>query len=289
MNLQVNKTYKLYIDGKFPRTESGRYYKLNNPKGGFVANMCLSSRKDFRNAVVAARGAQSAWQDRSAYNKSQIVYRIAEMLQSRDSAFMAEMGALGMSSAKAKKELEAAVDLIVYYAGWCDKYTQVFSSVNPVATGHFNFSLPEPMGVIAAVAPTEGPLLGLIQAVIPAICGGNTIIALASSDYPTVAISFAEVLATSDLPGGVVNILTGEIDELSKHFASHMDVNALVLWDLPQDTLKEMSITAADNVKRVRAYTKVDFDGNPDYIIDLQETKTTWHPIEHIKGSGSGY
>lgn len=289
MNLQVNKTYKLYIDGKFPRTESGRYYKLNNAKGAFVANMCLSSRKDFRNAVVAARGAQSGWQDRSAYNKSQIVYRIAEMLQSRDSAFISEMEALGMSSAKAKKELEAAIDLIIYYAGWCDKYTQVYSSVNPVATGHFNFSLPEPMGVIAAVAPSEGPLLGLIQTVIPAICGGNTVIVLASNDYPTVAISFAEVLATSDLPGGVVNILTGEIDELSSHFASHMDVNALVLWDLSKETLKEMSITAADNVKRVRAYKKVEFDGNPDYIIDLQETKTTWHPIEHIKGSGSGY
>lgn len=290
-DLAVNKTYKLYINGAFPRTESGRYTVLQNSKGRFVANICLGSRKDFRNAVVAARNAQQDWQDRSAYNKSQIVYRIAEMLDQRRSIFVKEMTELGYTVKNAEAEVSMAVDTLVYYAGWCDKYTQVFSSVNPVVSSHFNFSVPEPMGVVAIMAPNDSSVLGIVQAVIPAICGGNTVVALASEKYPTTAITFAEVLATSDVPAGVINIITGSREELKKHFASHMDVNALVVWDAKEKGLaKEMGTIAAENVKRVKFYESETLNhSNPYFIIDLQEIKTTWHPIQNIKGSKAGY
>ncbi len=288
--LAVNKTYKIYIGGAFPRTESGRYTEVRDARGGFIANVCLSSRKDFRNAVVAARAAQEGWQDRSAYNRSQTVYRVAEMLQQRESLFIDEMLTMGYARTKAKREFDASVDLIVHYAGWCDKYIQIYSSVNPVASSHFNFSVPEATGVVASIAAQDAALRGIIQACVPAICGGNTVVMLASEKYPLCAVTFAEVLATSDLPGGVVNILTGNRAELQSHFASHMDVNALIAWDVNIGDEIAICRKAADNVKRTYFYESGNKSLQPvDYIMNLQEIKTTWHPIEIIKGSGSGY
>lgn len=288
--LEVSKTYKIFIGGAFPRTESGRYYGIEDGSGKFLANVCLSSRKDFRNAVVAARKAQGDWQDRSAYLRSQIVYRMAEMLQQKKALFMDEMIRMGHSESRAAEEFAEAIDLIVYYAGWCDKYQQVYSSVNPVASSHFNFSVPEPTGVIAIMAESSTALTGMIKAVVPAICGGNTAVVLASETYPLCAITLAEVIATSDVPAGVVNILTGKRAELQHHFASHMDVNAIVVWDADAMLQMEMGQHAADNMKRSLFYeSERSKNPGPQYINDLQEVKTTWHPIEHIKGSGSGY
>jgi acyl-CoA reductase-like NAD-dependent aldehyde dehydrogenase len=282
--LPVLKTYKIYIGGKFPRTESGRYYVLKNPKTGSpLANVCLSSRKDFREAVVAARAAQSGWAGRSAYNRSQILYRIAEMLEGRAGQFVAEMVQQGGDEADAKAEVDAAVDRLVYYAGWTDKYQQVFSSVNPVASSHFNFSVLEPTGVVAILAPQNSALLGLISVVAPAIAGGNSVIALASRDLPLSAVTLTEVLATSDLPGGVVNVLTGERAELIEHFASHMDVNAVVYCGDDDKERTLLRTKSALNVKRAVIYEQTDWLGeeaqSPYFILDTQEVKTTWHPI----------
>lgn len=288
--LAVSKTYKIYIGGAFPRTESGRYYDIHDAQGKFLANVCLSSRKDFRNAVVAARKSQDAWADRSAYNRSQIIYRIAEMLQQRKEVFIEEMMQMGHSAQRAAAELASSIDLIVYYAGWCDKYQQVYSSVNPVASSHFNFSVPEPTGVVAVMAQNDTALLGIVRAVVPAICGGNTAVVLAAEAYPLSAVTFAEVLATSDVPGGVVNILTGKREELQHHFASHMDVNAMVVWDAPAAVQMEIGQHAADNVKRTLFYESAHTEEpSPRFITDLQEVKTTWHPIEQIKPAGGGY
>lgn len=286
----MSKTYKIFIGGAFPRTESGRYFDIHDAQGKFLANVCLSSRKDFRNAVVAARKAQGPWADRSAYNRSQIIYRIAEMLQQRKEVFLEEMKQMGHSAQRAASEFAESIDLIVYYAGWCDKYQQVYSSVNPVASSHFNFSVPEPTGVVGLFAQNETALLGTVRAVIPAICGGNTVVVLASESYPLSAVTFAEVLATSDVPGGVVNILTGKRTELQHHFASHMDVNAMVVWDAPAADQMEVGQHAADNVKRAIFYdSKLTEEAGPRFITDLQEVKTTWHPIEQIKPAGGGY
>jgi len=288
--IPVMKTYKLYIGGAFPRTESGRYYPLRNKGGELIANVCLSSRKDFRNAVVAARKAQAGWAERTAYNRSQIVYRIAEMLQQRKATFLSELVILGYTEKQAKEEFDSSLDYLVYFSGWCDKYSQLFSTVNPVASAHFNFSVPEPMGVIAAFASPEKGLLGVLEAFVPAICGGNAVVLLASESFPTSAITLAEVLAVSDLPGGVVNILTGKREELLSHFASHMDVNALHLWDVDSTDEKIAGQTAAENVKRVKSYQSGnDAVFSPYRILDCQEIKTTWHPIEVITGSGSSY
>jgi acyl-CoA reductase-like NAD-dependent aldehyde dehydrogenase len=286
----VQKTYKLFINGQFPRTESGRYAMVQGADGNFLANVCVASRKDFRNAVVAARNAQQAWQDRSAYNRSQIVYRMAEMLQQKEALFTHEMYQMGYSAQRAKKEFDAAVNLIVHYAGWCDKYMQVYSAVNPVASSHFNFSVPEPTGLVVSIASNSTALIGLIQAIVPPICGGNTVVVLASESYPLCAVSFGEILATSDLPAGVINVLTGKRSELGHHFASHMDVNALTMWDASLSERMEYVQQAAENVKRTSFYeTKQNETGTPDLIMDLQEIKTTWHPIEVITGSKSGY
>ena len=203
--LNIQKTYKIFIGGKFPRTESGRFYPINNSKGELIANMCLSSRKDFRNAVVSARKAQSGWASLTAYNRSQILYRLAEMLETRRASFIEEMLLLDLSKKQAEAEVDGAIDRLVYYAGWCDKYTAVFSSVNPTASAHFNFSVHEPTGVVAAIAPEHSPLFGLISVVAPAIAGGNAVIVLASETKATSSISFAEVVQNSDVPGGVIN------------------------------------------------------------------------------------
>jgi acyl-CoA reductase-like NAD-dependent aldehyde dehydrogenase len=281
--LPVLKTYKIYIGGKFPRTESGRYYLLKNARGEAIANMCESSRKDFRDAVVAARGAQSSWASRSAYNRGQILYRIAEMLEGRSAQFAEELVQAGSVTSVALSEVQKSIDRWLYYAGWCDKYQQIFSSVNPVSSSHFNFSLLEPTGVVSIVAPEDSGLIGLTSVIAPTIAGGNTCIALASRAKPQAAVSFSEVLATSDLPGGVVNILTGKRGELIEHFASHMDVNACIYCGNEIEELKTIRTKAALNVKRVISHDRDDWMSDeaqgPYYILDTQEVKTTWHPV----------
>jgi acyl-CoA reductase-like NAD-dependent aldehyde dehydrogenase len=280
--LDIQKTYKLYIGGKFPRTESGRYYPINNDKGKLIANMCLASRKDFRNAVVAARKAQSSWANASALNKGQILYRIAEMLEGRKEQFIAELIAQGKTIKNAKAEVSASIDRLVYYAGWSDKYQQIFSAVNPVASSYFNFSNVEPVGVVSIISPEKQSLLGFVSVMAPAIVGGNTVIILASEAKPLTAISFAEVLNSSDVPGGVVNILTGKREELVSHMASHMDVNAVIYCGKEEKHIKTISELASNNVKRVVLYDMDDWTSakneSPYFIEKMQEIKTTWHP-----------
>lgn len=281
--IPVAKTYKIYIGGKFPRTESGRYYPLHSGKGDILANVCRSSRKDFRNAVVAARSAFSGWAKASAYLRGQILYRIAEMLEGRREQFIAELALQGVSKRRAGAEVDASIDRLIYYAGWADKYQQVFSSVNPVNSAHFNFSVLEPTGVVAILAPQDSGLLGLVSNIAPAIVGGNSCVVLSSESLPLCAVSFAEVLHASDVPGGVVNILTGFRSELAGQFASHMDVNAIVYCDDSGDTAREVQDKAADNIKRVIGRAGTDWRKataqDPYLIQDTQETKTTWHPI----------
>jgi len=280
--IAVAKTYKIYIDGKFPRTESGRYFTLEDKQGNVIANMCRGSRKDFRNSVVAARKAQTSWAKASAYLRGQIIYRIAEMLEGRREQFIAELKLQGSTQRAAAKEVDMSIDRLIYFAGWADKYQQVFSAVNPVASSHFNFSVLEPTGVVAMLVPDESSLLGLISNVIPALAGGNTCIALASESKPLCAVSFAEVLHASDVPGGVVNILTGYRAELTEQFASHMDVNAVIYCDGGKAVAKTVQELASDNIKHVIARNRVDWISdaeNPYLIRDTQEVKTTWHPI----------
>ena len=290
--LNVLKTYKIYIGGQFPRTESGRYYELLNKKSETIANVCLSSRKDFRNAVVAARSAFGGWSGRAAFNRSQILYRIAEMLEGRRTQFVEELVLQGITKAAAEKEVLQSIDRLVYYAGWCDKYSALFSSVNPVASSHFNFSVPEPTGVVSVIAPENSGLFGLVSVVAPIICGGNTCVVLASNSLPLSAVTFAEVLATSDLPGGVVNIITGTSKELHSHFSSHMDVNAIVNCRDNKDETKVIAENSSLNVKRSYNWNKdwtKEESQDPYLILDLQEIKTTWHPIENIGIGGAKY
>ena len=285
------KTYKIYIGGAFPRTESGRYYTPLNSKGDPLGNLCLSSRKDVRNAVTAARKAFGSWSERSAFNRGQIIYRIAEMLEGRKEQFMLELQKQGSTKADAEKEVVLAIDRIVYYAGWCDKYNQVLSAVNPVSSAHFNFSTYESMGVIGVLAPQATSLIGLVSLLIPAICSGNTAVLIASENLPLCAITFAEVLNSSDVPGGVVNILTGKLDELAPGLAAHMDVNAII-----SESLGSMEIgiaqAAVENLKRKFTYEANWMSEESQsiyYISDCLELKTTWHPIENIGGSSSSY
>lgn len=279
----VAKTYKIYIGGKFPRTESGRFFALHDSAGNLVANICRSSRKDFRNAVVAARKAFPGWASASAYLRGQILYRIAEMLEGRAEQFAGELVLQGASKRQASREVADSIDRLIYYAGWSDKYQQVFSAVNPVSSSHFNFSVLEPTGVVSMLAPDDSPLLGLVSNIAPVIVGGNSCVALASETAPLCAVSFAEVLHASDVPGGVVNLLTGYREELSEQFASHMDVNAVVVCQGSESSVQMIQEKAADNVKRVIARIDTDWSGkpaqNPYLIKDTQETKTTWHPI----------
>jgi len=281
--LNIQKTYKLYIGGKFPRTESGRYYHLNDTKGNLIANVCLATRKDFRNAVVAARKAQSSWEKTSSLNKGQILYRIAEMLEGRKEQFILELIFQGEAEKNAKAEVYASIDRLIYYAGWSDKYQQIFSSVNPVSSPHFNFSNLEPVGVVSILAPEKQSLLGLVSIMAPAIVGGNTVIILASETKPLTAVSFAEVLNSSDVPGGVLNILTGKREELISHMASHMDVNAIVYCGKDEKYIKMISELASTNVKRTVFYDIEDWSKayceSPYFIEKLQEVKTTWHPM----------
>jgi len=279
----VAKTYKIYIDGKFPRTESGRYFTLEDDNGSVIANVCRGSRKDFRNATVAARKAQPGWAGANAYLRGQILYRIAEMLEGRREQFIAELQLQGVARRAAREEVDMSVDRLIYFAGWADKYQQVFSAVNPVASSHFNFSVLEPTGVVSIIAPADSGLLGLISNVAPAIVGGNTCVVLASEAMPLSAVSLAEVLHASDVPAGVVNILTGLRSELTEHFASHMDVNAIVYCDGGKKVATTVQSLAAGNLKRVVKRCRVDWlkdeAASPYQVRDTQEIKTTWHPI----------
>lgn len=291
--LEVLKTYKIYIGGQFPRTESGRYYIPTNASGKKLANVCLSSRKDFRDAVVSARSAFGGWSNRAAFNRGQILYRMAEMLEGRKAQFIDELIIQDASKAKAEKEVNLAIDRLIYYAGWCDKFQQIFSSVNPVASSHFNFSVPEATGVVSIIAPQSDSLLGLVSVIAPVIAGGNTCIVLASESKPLCSVTFAEVLNSSDLPGGVVNILTGKVAELAPWFVNHMDVNATIFCENDSDIKKMMQDKSAQNLKRIFFYDKIKWNTeegqSPYFIQDTQEIKTTWHPIENIAGAGGGY
>ena len=281
--IDVRKTYKLYIGGQFPRSESGRSYVVNDAKGRLVANAAQASRKDARDAVVAARAAFAGWSGRTAYNRAQVVYRVAEVLEGRREQFEAEMRASeGISAGRARTYVDAAIDRLVWYAGWADKITQVVGNANPVAGPYFNLSTPEPSGVVAVVAPS-GPLLGLVSVVAPAIITGNTVVVVASEQHPLTSITLGEVMATSDLPGGVVNVLTGSQAEIAPWLASHMDVNGIDLTGITDEALAtDLEAAAADNLKRVRRPAPdADWLAEPglDRMTRFLETKTVWHPI----------
>ncbi len=289
--VEVLKTYKIYIGGKFPRTESGRFYKVLNKAEKPIANVCLSSRKDVRNAVQAARKAQGSWQERAAFNRGQVLYRIAEMLEGRRAQFVEELMLEDYTKKEAQTEVDNSIDRIVYYAGWCDKFNQVASSVNPVSSSHFNFSSYEPMGVIGIMAVKSSGLLGLVSMLMPVIAGGNSCVIIASEDKPLCAVTLAEVLNSSDVPGGVVNILTGHMDELWSPLSSHMDVNG-ISTDGRNKYITKVQLASVDNLKRVRVYSN-DFslmqEQGIQFITDFQELKTTWHPIEKIGGASNSY
>lgn len=283
--IDVLKTYKTYIGGNFPRTESGRYYKVYDGNEEVLANACRCSRKDVRDAVVAARNALAGWKARTAYNRGQILYRIAEMLEGRKAQFISELETLGTKTKQAKLEVNTAIDRLIYYAGWADKYQQVFGTINPVASNHFNFSIPDPTGVVSILAPEDSPLLGLISVIAPVIVGGNTCVLLASEQKPLCAVSLGEVLSSSDVPGGVVNILSGLKEELIPHMSSHMDVNAFFYTDpeVKENYAKQIDENGALNIKRVvfeacEDWTEDECE-NPYLITNFQETKTTWHPV----------
>ncbi|WP_440070534.1 aldehyde dehydrogenase family protein [Streptosporangium sp. OZ121] len=278
--LAVRKTYKLYIGGAFPRSESGRSYAVASSRGDFLANASKASRKDARDAVTAARKAFGGWSGATAYNRGQILYRVAEMLEGRRAQFAAELAETG--TRKAGEVVDAAVDRLVWYAGWSDKIAAVAGSSNPVAGPYFNISSPEPTGVVAVVAPDE-PLLGLVSVIAPVIVTGNTCVVIASERAPLPSITLAEVLATSDLPGGVVNILTGSVAEIAPWLAAHMDVNALDLTGVADEGLAvACEEAAAENLKRVfrPATTATDWSADPGTrrLTAFLETKTVWHP-----------
>lgn len=291
--LSVFKTYKLYVGGKFPRSESGRVYEVSDAKGNWLANAPLSSRKDARDAVVAARKAFGAWSGATAYNRGQILYRIAEMLEGRREQFVREVAdAEGLSKSKAAAVVDATIDRWVWYAGWTDKIAQVVGGGNPVAGPFFNLSSPEPTGVVAVVAPQESSFLGLVSVVAPVIATGNTAVVIASEKAPLPALSLGEVLATSDLPGGVVNVLSGRTAEIAAPLAAHQDVNAIDLAGADEVLAKELEIAAADNLKRVlRPQPVDDWAAAPgvDRMTAFLETKTVWHPTGSLGASGSAY
>jgi acyl-CoA reductase-like NAD-dependent aldehyde dehydrogenase len=277
MRIDVKKTYKLYIGGAFPRSESGRSYEVKSAKGVFIANPSQASRKDLRDAVVAARAAQAGWSGATAFNRAQILYRVAEIMEGRTSQFVDEIVALeGVTPAAAKKQVEAAIDLWVWYAGWCDKISTIFGATNPVSGSFYNFTTPEAMGVVGVFAPQKSSLLGVVQSLAPVLAAGNTAILVASEKFPLPAISLSEVLATSDVPGGVVNILTGITAELAPWMASHMDVDAIDASGLSPAQEKEARLEGVENLKRIFAFKG---DQTPQRVLAFMENKTVWHPI----------
>jgi acyl-CoA reductase-like NAD-dependent aldehyde dehydrogenase len=284
--IDVRKTFKLYIGGAFPRSESGYSYVVNDAKGAFVANAALASRKDARDAVTAARKAFGGWSARTAYNRAQVLYRVAEVLEDRRPQFVdAVRQSEGLNAARAERVVDEAIDRLVWYAGWADKITQVTGNANPVAGPFFNLSTPEPTGVVAVLAPQRSSLLGLVSALAPVIVTGNTAVVVSSYDRPLPAVNLAEVLATSDVPGGVVNILTGSAATIAPWLASHMDVNAIELVGVAGDheLATSLEVAAAENLKRVRRApaTEPDWTRDPglDAMTAFLETKTVWHPI----------
>jgi len=284
--LDVRKTYKLYVGGRFVRSESGRILAAQSPAGILLDNFCHASRKDLRDAVVAARTALDGWSKASAYLRGQILYRAAEMLQNRAVELAGEIErSTGTSRARARTEVMTAIDRLVYYAGWTDKYSQVFGSVNPVASSHFNFTTPEPTGVVAILAPDEPSLVPLVSLLSPVILSGNAAILIPSEKHPLPALTFAEVLATSDLPGGVVNILSGKRAELASHIAGHMDINAIVDAAGSPELSAGLQAGTALNLKRYQARALAPAEWlsaraeDPYWILDTVEFKTAWHPI----------
>ncbi len=287
--LGVRKTYKLYIGGEFPRTESGRAYEVLGARGESLANACRGTRKDIRDAVRAARKAQPGWSSKTAYNRSQILYRIAELMEGRRDQFIAEvMASEGIGRQRASRLVNAAIDRWVWYAGWADKYGQVVGTVNPVAGSYFNFSVPEPTGVVGVIAPEGSSLLGLVSRLAPVIVSGNCAVVLASESRPLPAVTLTEVLATSDVPGGVVNLITGLRRELVSHLAGHMDVNALDAFGLEPGQIAAIEEIATENVKRVarppvaglEAFDWLSSAAQSPYLIgEFVEIKTVWHPI----------
>ena len=277
--LSIPKTYKLFLGGAFPRSESGRTYEVQAADGSFLANAAQASRKDARDAVAAARKAVSGWAGATAYNRGQVLYRVAEVLEGRHRQFVGEIVASeGATAAEAGGQVDAAIDSWVWYAGWADKYVQVAGSGNPVAGPFFNLSVPEPTGVVAIVAPQdEGSLLGLVRVVAPALVAGNTVVVVADQAHPLSAISLAEVLATSDLPGGVVNVLTGSPAELMPWLAAHADVNALDLTGAGELDWVDLEIAAADTLKRILRPEPGVPDLSLERILAVTETKTVWH------------
>jgi len=285
---EIFKTYKLFINGEFPRTESGRHLELYDTRKKHVANICNASRKDFRNAVTAAYAALPVWAGKTAYNRSQILYRLGEMMEGRKDQLIKELK-IFLSPSDAKKETEESIERVIYYAGFCDKYQSLASSVNPVSGPFFNFTVPEPTGIVSVICPPVPSLLGFISMVMPIVCGGNTCVVLASEKNPLPVLTLAEMIATSDIPKGVINILSGKKEELLMHFASHMEVNAFSAADLSDEEIKKAGDLCADTVKRFVHHSAKEFVENPGLyrILEFQEMKTTWHPVEKII-SGSG-
>jgi len=275
MRIDVKKTYKLFIGGAFPRSESGRSYEIKNKKGEFIANPALASRKDLRDAVVAAKN--TSWSNATAFNRGQILYRIAEMLESRTSQFVEEIVALdGVSIAEAKREVSEAIDLWVWYAGWADKISAAAGGTNPIAGPYYNFTIPEPLGIIGVIAEEKQSLLGLVRGLAPVIAAGNTAVVIASESRPLTAITLAEVLATSDLPAGVVNILTGKKSELVPWLASHMEVDGIDISGADPKSDTEIKVAGSENLKRIHRFDK---EISPMRILAFMEYKTVWHPI----------
>lgn len=293
MRLSVFKTYKLYVGGKFPRSESGRVYEVtDSKKGKWLANAPLSSRKDARDAVVAARKAFGGWSGATAYNRGQVLYRVAEMLEGRKGQFVHEVAAAeGLSKPKAADVVDATIDRWVWYAGWTDKIAQVVGGANPVAGPYFNLSTPEPTGVVTVLAPQESSFLGLVSVLAPVVATGNTAVVIASEKAPLPALSLGEVLATSDVPGGVVNVLSGRTAEIAAPLAAHQDVNGIDLTGADEVLAKELEAAAAENLKRVLRPQAVDFSADPGTrrLTAFLETKTVWHPTGSLGASGSAY
>jgi acyl-CoA reductase-like NAD-dependent aldehyde dehydrogenase len=275
--IDVNKTYKLFIGGAFPRSESGRVYEIKGANKKFIANPSLASRKDLRDAVVAAKSAQLGWANATAFNRGQILYRIAEIMEGRSEQFVDEICALeGVTNKVAKIQVEAAIDTWVWYSGWCDKLSSVTGSLNQVSGPFYNFTTPEPLGVVAIFAENKPSLLGVVRTLAPVLAGGNSAVLIASENYPLPAITLSEALATSDVPGGVVNILTGKSAELAPWVGSHMEIDGVDVAGLSKKQEEELKLVGADNLKRIFRFNP---DNHPERILSFMEQKTVWHPI----------
>ena len=275
--IDVNKTYKLFIGGAFPRSESGRVYEIKGANKKFIANPSLASRKDLRDAVVAAKAAQPGWANAAAFNRGQILYRIAEIMEGRSEQFVDEICALeGVTNKVAKSQVETAIDTWVWYSGWCDKLSSVTGSLNQVSGPFYNFTTPEPLGVVAIFAENKPSLLGVVRTLAPVLAGGNSAVLIASENYPLPAITLSEALATSDVPGGVVNILTGKSAELAPWVGSHMEIDGVDVAGLSKKQEEELKLVGADNLKRVFRFNP---ENHPERILSFMEQKTVWHPI----------